>query len=251
MYQVTAHFEYQNFERDPVTFISQILAQWYHNGQVIGREMPITFHQNKFHARVCTPEQESLLSKNNSKEVAETLLAISEFGVNFTGFEIEGRDYQAEETATSLYPKFQILYTTYLDTCSPLYDGEQLAPIPLYRLKDQQLSEKLLNWQQNWQACDQLQMNCNILENESLSQICDENSELSKIGLELCKQIENKTQIPTFYYLYRLGKNKTKEHNRKCPICNGEWKLAEPLHDIFHFKCDKCRLVSNLSWELL
>lgn len=48
MYQVIVHFSYQNFEQDPVTLIGQILNQWLYNGQVIGREMPITFHQMDF-----------------------------------------------------------------------------------------------------------------------------------------------------------------------------------------------------------
>lgn len=256
MYQVIVHFSYRDFEQDPVTLISQVLNQWLYNGQVIGREMPITFHQieanqTEFQARVCTPEQESLLPKNNSDEVNEALAQAAEFGVNFAGFEIDGRDYQAEETSDNPNSTFQILYTTHLDTCSPLYDGESFAPIPLYRLKNQLLSEELLNWQQNWQACDQLQMQGSVLESEALSQICDEKSDLAQMGIALCRQVEEQTAIPTFYYLYRLGSNKTEEHNRKCPSCNNDWKLAVPLHDIFHFKCDKCRLISNLSWELL
>lgn len=250
MYQAIAHFSYRNFEQDPVTAISQILNQWLYNGQVIGREMPITFHQNEFQARVCVPEQESLLPQYNSDEVKEALSQAGEIGVNFAGFELVGRDYQGEETANNRSPQFQILYTTYLDTCSPLYDGEQFAPIPLYYLKDQQLSEHILKWQQNWQSCDLLQMNGDVLESHALTQISEEKSELAGIGRELCREIEQNTNIPTFYYLYRLGSNES-EYQRKCPSCGGEWKLAEPLHDIFHFKCEPCRLISNLSWELI
>lgn len=251
MYQIIAHFSYQHVEQDPVTVISQVLNQWLYNGQVIGREMPITFHQNEFRVRVCTPEQDSLLARNNSDEVNQALLQAVEYGINFTGFEIMGRDYQGEETSNNKQPKFQILYTTYLDTCSPLYDGEQFAPIPLYRLKDQELSEALLNWQQNWQACDLLQMKGVILEENALRQISDNKSELAIEGLALCKQLEEKTQIPTFYYLYRLGADEVEERDRKCPACNRDWRLSSPLHDIFYFKCERCRLISNLSWELL
>lgn len=82
------------------------------------------------------------------------------------------------------------------------------------------------------------------------AQISDETSVLATIGRDLCQQIEQRTHIPTFYYLYRLGRDEG-EYQRKCPCCGGEWKLTEPLHDIFHFRCDPCRLISNLSWELL
>lgn len=251
MYQVIVHFSYQNFETDPVTVISQVLNQWLYNGQVIGREMPITFHRMMFQVRVCTPEQESLSSWYNSEEVNEALEQAAEVGVRFEAFEIDGRDYQAEETSVSLKPAFQILYTTHLDTCSPLYDGETFMPIPLYRLKKQSLAESLLDWQQRWQACDLLQMKGVILELQALEQISNPNSQLAKTGLALCKQVEEQTQIPTFYYLYRLGRVVSEEYNRKCPSCHCDWKLIEPLHGIFHFKCESCRLISNLSWELL
>ena len=39
------------------------------------------------------------------------------------------------------------------------------------------------------------------------------------------------------------------EKERKCPQCGGEWLLDAPIHDIFYFKCDDCRLVSNISWD--
>lgn len=250
MYLAIVHFSYHNFEQDPVTAISQVLNQWLYNGQVIGREMPITFHQNEFQARVCVPTQESLLPQYNSDEVNEALQQAVEIGVNFASFELVGRDYQGEESSHNRSPAFQILYTTHLDTCSPLYDGEQFAPIPLYSLQDQSLSEAILEWQQNWQACDLLQMNGNVLECHALAQISNETSVLATIGRDLCQQIEQRTHIPTFYYLYRLGRDEG-EYQRKCPCCGGEWKLTEPLHDIFHFRCDPCRLISNLSWELL
>ncbi len=251
MYQALAHFSYQHFEQDPVTLINQVLNQWLYNGQVIGREMAVTYHQTEFQVRLSTPEQDSLLPQNNSLEVDEALAQAEESGVVFEYFELIGRDYQAEETSDNLKPSFQILYTTHLDTCSPVYDGESFRPIPLYRLDNQLLSEQVLKWQQDWQACDTLQMNGSTLEQQALQQICDVESGLAQQGRALAQQLEQHLNIPTYYYLYRLGQDHEIEHNRRCPSCNGQWKLAQPLHDIFHFKCDQCRLVSNLSWEVM
>ncbi|MDH2998480.1 hypothetical protein A1D22_10755 [Pasteurellaceae bacterium LFhippo2] len=254
MYQAIAHFSYQNFEQDPVTLISQVLNQWRFNGQVIGREMGVTHHQldthSEFQVRVATPEQESLLPKFNNEWVNEALLQAQEAGVEFEYFELVGRDYNAEETSANP-AEFHILYTTHLDSCSPLYSGTDFCPVPLYRLGDNpELTEQLIKWQEDWQACDQLQMNGGTLEQQSLVQISDIESELTQKGRELCKTVEDLTQIPTYYYLYRLGKDEEVEHNRKCPSCQQEWKLGEMLFGIFQFKCDHCRLVSNLSWEL-
>ncbi|OOH91200.1 hypothetical protein BMT54_02815 [Pasteurellaceae bacterium 15-036681] len=254
MYQAIAHFSYQNFEQDPVTLISQVINQWRVNGQIIGREIGVTHHQldthSEFQVRVSTPEQESLLPKFNNEWVNEALAQAQEVGIEFEYFELVGRDYNAEETSSSI-PLFQILYTTHLDTCSPIYNGADFCPIPLYKLGDQpELTEQVIKWQENWQSCDQLQMNGGVLEQQALAQISEVNSELSQWGRELSQEIEQKTGIPTYYYLYRLGKNEVLEQSRKCPSCQGEWKLGEALFGIFHFKCDKCRLVSNLSWEV-
>ena len=255
MYQAIAHFSYQNFEQDPVNLINQVINQWRYNGQVIGREMGVTHHQlethSEFQVRVATPEQESLLPKWNNSLVNEALLQAEEAGVIFDYFELVGRDYNAQETSSQL-ADFQILYTTHLESCSPLYNGNDFAPIPLYQLGDEaELTTAMIKWQEDWQACDQLQMNGETLEQIALAQISEANSELSQKGRDLTKRIEELTQIPTYYYLYRLGTNLVEEQNRKCPSCHAEWQLADSLHEIFHFKCDKCRLISNFSWELL
>lgn len=255
MYQAIAHFSYQHFEQDPVMLISQILNQWRLNGQVIGREMGVTHHQfdthSEFQVRVALPEQDSLLPKWNNDWVNEALLQAEESQVCFEYFELLGRDYQAEETS-SQDTAFQLLYTTHLDTCSPIYNGTDFCPMPLYRFPfEPELNEQLIQWQENWQACDQLQMNGGALEAQALAQIAELDSELSEQGRALAREIEQQTNIPTYYYLYRLGDDPEIEHGRHCPSCQQPWKLAEPLHQIFHFKCDQCRLVSNLSWALL
>lgn len=256
MYQVIVNFSYQDFKSDPVTLINQIVNQWRFNGQIIGREFAITYHQNQtttqFQIRVSTPEQTSLMPEWNSEEVHEALLHAEERGVVFESFEIVGRDYQAEQTSELEQQTFQILYTTHLDSCSPIYGGQDFCAIPLYKVtrQQQQIGEQLIKWQENWQACDQLQMNASPLEQQALLQISDVHSELSTAGRALCHLLEAINGIPTFYYLYRLGKDTFEEHQRKCPNCHGEWKLERPLHNIFHFKCDKCRLLSNLSWEI-
>lgn len=271
MYQAIAHFRYQNFEQDPVTLISQVLNQWRLNGQVIGREMGITHHQfaqhSAFQVRLALPEQESLSPHWHSPMAKEALLQAEEAGVAFEYVEIIGRDYTAEESETAR-PACQILYTTHLDTCSPVYELETFHPIPLYRLpqfsptpsaeqavenaeKFAELNKQLIKWQEDWQACDQLQMNGGGLEAAALAQIADHDSALSQQGRALCQALERHTHTPTYYYLYRLGRDEAAEQNRRCPQCQQSWKLAEPLHGIFHFQCHACRLISNYSWELL
>ncbi len=41
------------------------------------------------------------------------------------------------------------------------------------------------------------------------------------------------------------------EQQRCCSQCGGDWTLNAPLFDVIYFKCDQCRLVSNVSWNFL
>jgi predicted nucleic acid-binding Zn ribbon protein len=50
---------------------------------------------------------------------------------------------------------------------------------------------------------------------------------------------------------YKYSPARSKELNRKCPSCGGEWILENRLFNRFNFKCDKCLLVSNISASLL
>ena len=75
-------------------------------------------------------------------------------------------------------------------------------------------------------------------------------SRLQRRGSDLARRLEGLCGIPTYYYLYRVGGlSAAGEKARPCPSCGGEWALAAPLHEIFDFKCDPCRLVSTLSWD--
>lgn len=255
MYKAIAHFSYQNFEQDPVNLINQMIEQWRYNGQIIGREIGVTYHQlgetAEFQAHLNLPEQESLLPKNNNDWVNQALENAQQAGIFFEFFEIIGRDYNENDTSQNAKPAFQLLYTTHLENASPLYNGEDFCAIPLYKLGDHpELTEALIKWQENWQACDQLQMNGSVLEAEALAEISNADSPLSQHGRTLAAEVEKISATPTFYYLYRLGKDPAVERHRPCPVCGGTWKLPQPLHGIFHFKCDRCRLISNLSWEI-
>ena len=156
-----------------------------------------------------------------------------------------GRDLNSEEVAEDETPSWQVLYTTFVHTCSPLRSGDSLLPIPLYRNPPTFNGDHkaVLKWQTEWQACDEVQMGggCRA-EHATLTEISDTKSVLFKRGWGLRGRIEFLTKIPTYYYLYRVGGISLKaEKERKCPQCGGEWLLDAPIHDIFYFKCDDCR----------
>ena len=260
MYLIEAFFSLQSdlFSLEHQSHcVNQIIEQWRYNGQIIGREIPqfVAEQENQtgLAVRVTCPEQTSLLAEFNNSSVDEAIQAAEKCGVFFESFQIVAEDLNSEITATEP-PSWQLLYTTYLQSCSPLQSGDTLQPIPLYKqLKNiPHLAMDLIKWQENWQACDQLQMNGSVLEKESLNEISEVNSTLTKHGRYLAAEIEKESGIPTYYYLYRVGGHSLEsEQQRCCPQCGGDWALNTPLFDVIYFKCDQCRLASNVSWNFL
>ncbi|MGL5359937.1 MAG: DUF2310 family Zn-ribbon-containing protein, partial [Shewanella sp.] len=164
-----------------------------------------------------------------------------------------GQDINSEVSNTET-PSWQLLYTSYVHMCSPLRSGDNLLPIPLYQIPATFNGDhkRIIRWQSEWQACDELQMAAATqAEFAALEELSSPNSDLFRRGWDLRGRIEYLTKIPTYYYLYRVGgQDLASELVRACPRCGSRsWKLAEPLLDMFHFRCEPCRIVSNLSWD--
>lgn len=257
MFVVEMQFEcFDNTTVDAVDkAINGLMDALRYNGQVLGREFPIIMGEGEFYVRAVCPEEDSLHPSHHSDFVNVCLSRLSEASVLSPKVRILGRDLNSEQVAETELPDWQVLYTTYVHTCSPLRSGESLLPIPLYRNPPTFNGDHkaVIKWQTEWQACDELQMaGASKAEHAALEQLCEPNSDIFRRGWDIRGRIEYLTKIPTYYYQYRVGgKSLTDERARLCPKCGGEWLLEEPLHDIFHFKCDSCRLVSNISWDHL
>ena len=105
---------------------------------------------------------------------------------------------------------------------------------------------RILNWETDYAACDDLQMGCAVGERWALNQMQNADSQLSKQGRDICRKIEEMTNIPTFYYLYNYRRVRGDESLKPCPVCNKDWYLKKKIHD-YDFKCDDCRIISNRS----
>jgi predicted nucleic acid-binding Zn ribbon protein len=225
------------------------------NGQLLGREFPIVMGEGVFFLRAVCPEEDSLHPEYHSDPVVHSLKLLSDACLLAPKVKLLGRDLNSEQAAVPSPPSWQLLYTTYVHTCSPLRSGETLLPIPLYRIPATFNGDhkSLIKWQTEWQACDELQMagGCKA-QHASLNELIEPSSDLFRRGWDLRGRLEYLTQIPTYYYLYRVGGTSlAAEKERRCPMCGGDWSLEQPIHDLFHFRCDDCRIVSNISWDQL
>jgi predicted nucleic acid-binding Zn ribbon protein len=146
---------------------------------------------------------------------------------------------------------FLYLFTHAFDSAAPVSHGKSGTPIPLYTIPIPfEDKEHLFFWQQSYRRLDNIQLECGALEIAAYRQLADPKSELSKRGRDLCRRIEARTKVPTYYYLMRYWARPKGEEDRRCPGCGNVWKVERPkgLPKRFHhfdFCCDNCRLVSH------
>lgn len=237
---------------DPVYAIEILIGSLLKNGQVLEPNTGPAETRVGFSTYVLLPETRALHRPFNDRWVNEALQALRKNGLERPRARIVGQVPGGASTDLCMRPRWRVLYTTFIQIESPVRCGDCFAPVPLYRLPERGTfsREHVLFWARAWQACDRLQMGCRVEERSTTRQISDPGSELSAWGRDLCRAISRLTRIPTYLYLYRgEAKNWSREKQRLCPVCGGPWLLEEDLHDLFDFKCDRCRLVSNIAWN--
>jgi predicted nucleic acid-binding Zn ribbon protein len=222
------------------------------NGQVCGCEWPITISGDVCRASVFIPEPSALDPRWDATYVRRAITELAAAGLARPECIVLGPDIASSGACACARPSSSILYTTYRSIEPPLCCGDCFRSIPLYRLPptyDQEYSD-VISWASDYQACDSLQMGCATLERAALRELSRHDSSLSRRGRAVAEQITRQTAVPTYTYLYRgSGRSRAQERRRRCPSCDGAWALAEPWH-IFDFRCDRCRLVSNIAWNV-
>ncbi|MVM40409.1 DNA-binding protein [Spirosoma sp. HMF3257] len=202
---------------------------------------------------VCLPftlEKTSLDKKFNNYYVNRQAKKVEELCNSRLIFKTVGKSYDSYKAPCNCKKSdFYILITNYITIQSPLTCGTCNKSVPLYRLPQyyDYGYMPILSWETNYISCDSLQMNCEVGERWALNQMQEITSQLSKQGLEICRKIEELTSIPTYYYLHNYKKFKGDQLTRLCPSCGKKWDLKTQLHNLYDFKCDKCKIVSTIS----
>lgn len=240
-------------EEKTLDLLHNYLGSLRQGGHIFERVYPIIRETNALTAFVLTPETNSLEPVHENKYTKKGREQIENFVGNKLVYNTLGVDPQAEYAYCDCETQdFLILCTTYVKIGSPLRCGDCFGQIPLYKLKkdDGESHYKVLSWETNYKACDDLQMNCTVGERFCLNQMSDLDSQLTQEGLERCEELAEIAQKPVYYYLFNYRKiSEKKDKTRKCPQCGGDWLLVESMHRIFDFKCDTCRLLSSLTYN--
>lgn len=222
------------------------------NGQICGREWPLYLENNRCVVIVLAPEHNSLDEQLNNRYVRKYLAEAERNGISITSYPL-AEDIDGAESCDCSDSSGYILYTTFLSLESPIRCLDCFGSVPLYKFPTMPSGEyyEIICWQSNYQYCDSLQMNCAVLEKSATNQLANIQSNLSKDGKQHCNTLSALTNKPFYYYLYRAhGRSLSSEKKRHCPSCGEQWYMEKVLHSFFHFKCDRCFLLSNLAWNI-
>lgn len=242
----TAIIDYEHYQDTALDILYTLIGMFVKNGQIADSHNHAHFvEQDYISAIVNIFNDDSLDEQYYNIYIKNTLskLKADDFRIEILGKELESRDIATPDETDAF-----ILTTCCYSQQSPVKSFE-FNPVPIHYLPkthdDNEEYHNLICWQRDFQACDSLQMRCAVGEQWALNQMSDINSELSQYGLEICQILMEKLGKPVYYDLYQYY-ILDDEQQRKCPKCGGEWRLEEPLHQQYDFKCDKCYLLSNL-----
>jgi predicted nucleic acid-binding Zn ribbon protein len=213
------------------------------NGQILGREHSLIKINQEYYSHILIPEYISLENTKANKYVNKYYKKINELKINYN-YEIIGEESNSSPLCHCNVCKSYILYTDYLTLESLLRCGNCFGIIPLYKIPKTYDDEyyDILCWQDNYQACDNLQMNCSVGERFGIQQISKIDSQLSKKGLKIGNTIFNNTGIKTYYFLYK-SKISDKKSGVKCPLCNTKLIMKNNVPNMFKYCCDNCSII--------
>ena len=242
-------------EEEQLDLIHSLLGAYRMNGQVLGQEFAIFQQNQEYITHLKLPEVDSLEEKYNNKYINRDIEKLTNVGLDRPTVNKLGEDTDATPLCKCSRVNGYILYTNYIFLESPLRCFDCFGTIPLYQIPKTSTEDyyDIINWESNYQSCDRLQMNCTVGERFAMNQMLKLDSELTQQGLEICRKISKTTDRNTYYYLHKVeeGNSISSEKKRLCPSCHKEWLLENDIHRIFDFKCQKCLLLSNISWNVL
>lgn len=226
-----------------------LIGCWYKNGQIWNRDWSLIADKTGIRAFLVLPERTALSGKHARKYVTDRLEKLAGLGVEPFRVTILGRELETMASCRCRKPDAYYLFASH---ASPLWCGQCHQPVPLYRIPptyDDSEYHDLLGWRKDYLACDGLWFS-GLAERHQKRQLASPDSELSKTGRMLAAKVETLTGVPTYYYLFRYnGRSLAAEKATKCIVCAGDW-LLEKRWDDFDFRCDRCRLISNIAFDV-
>lgn len=228
--------------------IGSLLGCYYRHGQCVADYFFVKRANKQLSFSIKTPEKNSLAKGYANKYAKQIMIGLKEKRIDYR-LEVVGKDYYSAKVCRCRSSVGYILTSSHLTT-HLLSCIECNGFLPLYKVPaiDCDTTYNLLMWHKNYNACDDLQLNCTVLEHECLDEMYRLQSELNKLGLTCRDKLAKLLAKPVYYSLYRhYGSCYEQDVARNCPSCGGEWLLEDKWQKFYDFRCDHCHLVSNLA----
>jgi len=226
--------------------IDELQAAMCRNCQIYSSPVTTLKHENLVVTSVYAAHERAFEEENFSAWGKEILAKLRRLGCVLT-FSLISNLEEPEKTHNDL--KYHVLFARRYDSSLSDQHGASIALLNL-PLSDQ-CKDQVSAWVAKYNACDDLWLSLNELELSAYYQLASVKSELSILGRTICKELEEASNTPTYYYLFKYWGLKNLETKRLCPGCGCSWCISDNAQaDFFQFefKCDRCRLVS--SWSL-
>lgn len=229
-------------QRDIAEKIDSFLFLLYMNGQIL-KSWNIEFHNKYYIANVITTDDDSLNGKYYNSYIQKEL---DNFDINH---EIICEDLTATDCCHCKEHRYYLLAINPDDSSSPIICGDCGKEIPLIRIPYLYQEEEhwsILGFQTMYKAVDRLWMD-GLSDRFTKRQIIDHNSQLNKLGMAICTELEKKLDKPVYYLLGNpIGGWYEFEKNGKiltsCPKCRDKIKKTGGHFDDELNLCHECRL---------
>jgi predicted nucleic acid-binding Zn ribbon protein len=253
MYTADIHFKLKRgaSRHEAESAIWSFLVALLDGGNVVDhRPIAVATVRDDYRATVSLPEREALASSWHNAGIRTKKLALAEAGLKLGPVCIVGKNPDSQVVCNCRRPPALIMVLG--DT--PLTCSDCGGKVPLYRISRMRRhgnDHGLRYWAHRYRAVDDLWTGSDVGEQFAYRQLSQHDSDLSKLGRSTCRRIENTTGIPTYYYLYRwYARSMPSERRRTCPSCGRKWLQEPPWMDGYDFRCDRCRLVSEVGLDV-
>lgn len=235
-----------------IDWLLQCLAR---NGQMIDEYSGLSIVRGGYKTIVSLPEPGSLRPSLHNKWVRAALRRLLKTGVNPPSQRLIGWELESAPPCKCRKRSALVLESETFNGEPPVRCGDCLGIVPFYRFRhtddDSGNFEDIVFWARWYECLVRLWLHSRAGERFAYRALSRHDSDLSTTGREICRRIEERTGTPTYYYLFRWNaRSVVEERRRLCPGCRRKWLLKEPWHDTFHFRCDRCRLISEFGQRL-
>jgi len=229
-------------KQDIAEKINSFLYLLYMNGQII-QGWIVEAYDGYYVANIITTDDDSLDCKYYNGYIRKEL---SDFDVHY---EIICDDPMSTDCCHCDEHSYYILAVNPDDCSSPIICGDCGKEIPLIRipyLYQEEEHSSILGFQSMYNAVDRLWMD-SLSDRFTKRQIIDHKSQLNKVGIDICAELEKKILKPVYYLLGNPigGWYEFKKNNKvltSCPKCGGEITKCSGYFDDDLNLCHECRL---------